>query len=249
MRGLTVLYDSDCALCRGAREWLEGQPKLVPLEFVAAGSEQARSRFPGLAPEDTLREVTVVGTGGEVYRGAKAWVMCLWALREYRLMALRLSAPEMMPVARRVVAWVSKNRKALNRVAGHGPLMPVTFFLSPVVAFPVAFVVYLLGMVFREDLGFAPADPMGLYRFPLSHTWHAFGVTILAGIPLTVILRKHGLFDKGSMVAVGTITGCVFALFSTGHRVEELIASLFSGALIAYSIWRLHTPSEQERAG
>lgn len=111
---LTVLYDARCQLCRKARSWLEDQPKYVPLEFVAAGSDDARRLFPGLDPAWTLEDLTVVSAEGAVYRGAKAWVMCLWALRKYRETALRLSTPETMPVARRLIAWVSRNRLWLS---------------------------------------------------------------------------------------------------------------------------------------
>lgn len=115
---LTVLYDAGCALCQRARAWLERQPKYVPLEFVPAGSEEARRRFPGLDSKKTLADLTVVGPAGEVYVGAKGWVMCLWALKNYRSAALRLSSPEMMPVARRLIAWVSRNRFRIGALTG-----------------------------------------------------------------------------------------------------------------------------------
>ena len=115
---LTVLYDGRCALCRRARTWLAKQPKYVTMAFVDAGSEEARRRFPSLDAGATLEELTVVGSRGEVYRGSKAWVMCLWALRRYRSAALRLAAPGMEPVARRLVAWVSRNRFRIGEAAG-----------------------------------------------------------------------------------------------------------------------------------
>ncbi|HEV2846758.1 MAG TPA: DCC1-like thiol-disulfide oxidoreductase family protein [Thermoanaerobaculia bacterium] len=107
---LTVLYDGRCALCRRARAWLDDQPKYVPLDYVVAGSPEARRRFPGLDHDNTLVDLTVVGMNGEVYHGAKAWIMCLWALKKYRGTALRLATPELMPSARRIIAWVSRNR-------------------------------------------------------------------------------------------------------------------------------------------
>ena len=107
---LTVLYDGRCALCRRARAWLDDQPKYVPLDYVVAGSPGARNRFPGLDHDNTLVDLTVVGMNGEVYHGAKAWIMCLWALKKYRGTALRLATPELMPSARRIIAWVSRNR-------------------------------------------------------------------------------------------------------------------------------------------
>ena len=120
MRRLTVLYDPACALCQRARTWLSAQLQYVRLEFVPAGSELARSRFPGLDHEATLHELTVIGDGGEIYLGVKAWLMCLWALREYRAMALRWSRPDRMPTARRFIGWISHNRRKLNGVISVG---------------------------------------------------------------------------------------------------------------------------------
>jgi len=115
---LTVLYDSSCALCRKARSWLQDQPKYVEMEFVPADSLVARRLFPDLDHASTLQDLTVIGSGGELYRGAKAWVMCLWALKKYRSAALRMSEPEMLPVARRLIAWVSRNRFEIGEAAG-----------------------------------------------------------------------------------------------------------------------------------
>ena len=42
---LIVLYDERCALCRRCRSWLEVQSTLVTLEFLAAGSTEARERY------------------------------------------------------------------------------------------------------------------------------------------------------------------------------------------------------------
>ena len=110
METLTVLYDARCELCRRVRAWLEVQPAYVRLEFVAAGSGEARRRFPGLDHAASLEELTVVSDAGDVYAGAHGWLMCLWALRDYRAWALRLSAPALMPQARRIITWVSQNR-------------------------------------------------------------------------------------------------------------------------------------------
>ena len=86
----------------------------MPLEFVAAASPEARARFPHLDPAMTLEDLTVVGDGGEVWVGAKAWVVCLWALEGKRGLAQRLSTPALMPRARAVVTFVSRHRRALG---------------------------------------------------------------------------------------------------------------------------------------
>ena len=111
---ITVLYDDRCNLCRTARTWLERQRQIVPLEFVAASSPEALERFPFLDPAQTLEDLTVIGDGGEVWVGAKAWVVCLWALEGKRGLAQRLSTPALMPKARVLVSFVSRHRRFLG---------------------------------------------------------------------------------------------------------------------------------------
>lgn len=110
MTSLTVLFDAQCDLCGRISVWLEKQPKYVAMQFIPAASDWALYRYPQLDHRATLTELHVINHRGDVYRGAKAWLMCLWALREYREWALRFSSPEMMPLARRLIARVSSNR-------------------------------------------------------------------------------------------------------------------------------------------
>ncbi|MFD9097122.1 thiol-disulfide oxidoreductase DCC family protein [Streptomyces collinus] len=110
--GLTVLYDAECGLCTHLRDWLARQSQLVPLELVPAGSAEARRRFPGLDPAATLDEVTVIGDAGQVYQGSRAWIVVLWALREHRPLAHRLSTPAGARLARGAVLAAAKWRGA-----------------------------------------------------------------------------------------------------------------------------------------
>lgn len=110
VRRLTVLYDADCSLCTFLRDWLVRQPKLVPLDLVPAASEEARRRFPTLDHRATLDDITVVGDGGQVYRSAAAWIVTLWALREHRRLAHRLSTPTGAKLAKGAVLAAAKWR-------------------------------------------------------------------------------------------------------------------------------------------
>ncbi|MFI7411278.1 thiol-disulfide oxidoreductase DCC family protein [Streptomyces sp. NPDC049627] len=112
VRRLTVLYDADCSLCAFLRDWLAKQPQLVPLELVPAGSDEARRRHPGLDHGATLDEITVVGDAGQVYRGGAAWIVTLWALREHRGLAHRLSTPSGIRLARGAALAAAKWRGA-----------------------------------------------------------------------------------------------------------------------------------------
>lgn len=116
IRHLTVLYDANCPLCRAARRWLESRAQVVPLQFLPAGSDAARQRFPGLDHDATLQDLTVVADTGELYVGDGAWLACLWALDSYRELADRLAQPHLLPVARRVVAAAAAVRER-TRVA------------------------------------------------------------------------------------------------------------------------------------
>jgi predicted DCC family thiol-disulfide oxidoreductase YuxK len=94
---------------------MEGQRALLRLEFLAAGGPHARGRFPKLASPEAPEELIVVDDEGGVYRGSDAWILCLWALDDYREWSYRLATPKLRPLARAAFAWVSSNRHALSQ--------------------------------------------------------------------------------------------------------------------------------------
>src|SRR5262249_5850309 len=114
VKQLIVLYDPECGLCRRIHEWLLDQPKYIDLAFVAVNSEEAFFRFPQLNHSLTTADLTVISDRGAIYWGPKAWLMCMWALRAYREWSLRLSSPELLPTAKRVLSMISQNRYKLE---------------------------------------------------------------------------------------------------------------------------------------
>ncbi|WP_457031162.1 thiol-disulfide oxidoreductase DCC family protein [Kitasatospora sp. P5_F3] len=114
VRRLTVLHDPHCGLCRRLTHWLRGQRQLVPLEFVEVAGPEARRRFPELDHDASLGEITVVADTGEVWRGAHAFVTCLWALAEHRSLAARLGTPAGLPLARAAAFAASRYRSAVG---------------------------------------------------------------------------------------------------------------------------------------
>ncbi|MER6913826.1 DCC1-like thiol-disulfide oxidoreductase family protein [Streptomyces sp. NPDC000594] len=109
--GLTVLYDAQCPLCVHLRHWLQRQHQLVPLRMVPAASEEAQRLFPGLDHHGTLREVTVIGDRGQIYRGQSAWIVCLWALSDHRSRAIWLATPAGRPFVRVTMLAAAKYRE------------------------------------------------------------------------------------------------------------------------------------------
>ncbi|MFF7243460.1 DCC1-like thiol-disulfide oxidoreductase family protein [Embleya sp. NPDC008237] len=120
---LTVLYDADCPLCTALCDWLARQQTLVAVDLLPADSPRAHNRFPELDHAATLRELTVVGGGGEVWSGAAAWVTVAWALRAYRGLSHRLATPMGMPVARAAVLAAAR----IRAVTRSEPLPPYPY--------------------------------------------------------------------------------------------------------------------------
>ena len=74
--------------------------------------------FPGLDQITGTNDLAVVSDAGEVYLNNHAWIMCLYALEEYRDWALRLASPLLLPFARTAWEALSKNRGAISNWLG-----------------------------------------------------------------------------------------------------------------------------------
>jgi predicted DCC family thiol-disulfide oxidoreductase YuxK len=118
-RELWVLYDAGCGFCCRCREWLEGQSWKVPLRFLDRDAPEAEERFPGLRVISGARdELAVADSCGNYWLGAKAWLVCLWALRDYRAWSRRLASPMLRPLARRLYSMVSSSRYGIAEAMG-----------------------------------------------------------------------------------------------------------------------------------
>jgi predicted DCC family thiol-disulfide oxidoreductase YuxK len=115
MNALTVLYDGSCGFCVECARWLHSQKQLLRLELLSSSTILARTRYPTLLGPGSAEELVVVDDDGGVYRGTHAWIMCLWALRDYRSAAEKLARPALLPLARAAFALISRSRKPLSR--------------------------------------------------------------------------------------------------------------------------------------
>jgi predicted DCC family thiol-disulfide oxidoreductase YuxK len=115
MKRLYVLYDPNCGLCTRIKFWLVRQPAYVAVHPIPAGSPQAARLFPALPQSGKPGELVVIGDNGGVYFGDHAWIMCLYALRDYRATAKRLSSPALQPLAREAFTFISRYRQSISR--------------------------------------------------------------------------------------------------------------------------------------
>ena len=111
MRRLTVLYDARCGLCSWARRWARGQPAFVELVFLGGRLLRGPPRFPGLDRAGRARGADRrKRRRGRLPRADDAWIMCLYALEDFREWSLRLATPALRPMARQAFALVSRSR-------------------------------------------------------------------------------------------------------------------------------------------
>jgi predicted DCC family thiol-disulfide oxidoreductase YuxK len=110
MGSLTVYYDGRCGLCCATRDWIARQKQLVKVQCLPATEPGA--------------ELTVISDDGRIWEGDEAWIVVLWALRDYRHWSHHLSRPSMRPVARAMFAKLSEYRGALSCAPGLQPEIP-----------------------------------------------------------------------------------------------------------------------------
>jgi predicted DCC family thiol-disulfide oxidoreductase YuxK len=115
VKDLYVLFDAECALCQTCRAWLARQPAFIRLVFIPLQSAGLAQRFPGIEALKPSEQLLVVSDRGAVYRAASAWIMCLYATRDYREWSQRLAAPALLPWARRVCELLSQHRLSFSR--------------------------------------------------------------------------------------------------------------------------------------
>ena len=118
MNTLYVLYDERCAICKRLKDWLLVQRSWIGLSMIPAGSARAKAMFPGLEQVAGANDLVVISDAGEVYLNNHAWLMCLYALADYRDWARRLANPLLLPLARQAFESLSKNRKAISQWLG-----------------------------------------------------------------------------------------------------------------------------------
>lgn len=116
VKRIEVFYDGRCGMCCTFHEWIHGQRRSFGIEFVPYQSSDAEKIFPGLNTLDPAREMIVRTDEGTLYRGAEAWVWCLYSCADYREMARRLARPMMLSVAIRMCRLLAANRHCLSKV-------------------------------------------------------------------------------------------------------------------------------------
>jgi acetyl esterase len=115
----TLIYDGECGFCMRSMELLRRWDREHRLRYVPFQDEAAVARF-GVALPALAAAMHLVLPDGRVYAGADAAPEILKLLPGKRWLAVLFAVPGIMPIARRVYAWIARRRRCLvrGRLAG-----------------------------------------------------------------------------------------------------------------------------------
>ena len=111
MKVIKVYIDERCQLCRNLAGWLTNQPAYLKIEIYQ--SKDGKTQHPEIS-EHFGEELVVINDQGEVFLGAEAWIICLFALKNYREWSVKLSSPILKPLARKAYYLIANNRLTLS---------------------------------------------------------------------------------------------------------------------------------------
>ena len=95
MTKLTIFYDQKCGVCCQVKAWMLEQPVYFPVLFIPFDDPTALEILPELPSLDPAGQIVVAADTGEVYRGADAWITCLWTLRNWAWLGQTVQPPGM----------------------------------------------------------------------------------------------------------------------------------------------------------
>jgi len=110
----TLIYDGECGICRAAVQRLRRWDREQRLRFVPFQDGAVVARF-GVSLPALAAAMHLVLPDGRVFAGADAVPELLRLFPGKRWMAPLFRVPGVLPVARRVYAWIAARRHCLVR--------------------------------------------------------------------------------------------------------------------------------------
>ena len=110
----TLIYDGACGICQQAVALLKRWDREHVLRFVPFQDEVAVARF-GVALPALAAAMHLILPDGRVYAGADAVPELLRRLPGKRWLAPLFRIPGVLPIARRIYAWIAMRRRCLVR--------------------------------------------------------------------------------------------------------------------------------------
>ncbi len=109
---IVVIYDADCAVCRGGVRWLKrrsvGGFRYTPCQSLEI------SRYPQIDQKDCMQAIYIVLPNGDVYHGAEAIPHLLHRLKGWRLVAGMLKKWPLKIISPVIYKWIAEHRYAIS---------------------------------------------------------------------------------------------------------------------------------------
>ena len=113
----TLIYDGECGICQQAVALLKRWDREHVLHFVPFQDEAAVARF-GIALPALAAAMHLIVPAGRVYPGADAIPELLRLVPGKRWLSPLFRIPGVLPLARRIYAWIAMRRHCLVRGIG-----------------------------------------------------------------------------------------------------------------------------------
>lgn len=113
---LTVLYDAECQLCRGAAARLRRLDRWNQIELIPVQDDSVPRRFPALDRQRALTAMAAIDARGIVF-GVDAYARIGALLPRWRRVAWLLRVPGLHALAAAAYSAVARNRYRWNREA------------------------------------------------------------------------------------------------------------------------------------
>src|SRR5262245_26796514 len=105
----TIIYDGSCGFCRDSVEWVRRRDHAGRFDFVAFQDAVRATRF-GIPVPILAAALHLVRADRMVFSGADAAPEILRLLPRWRAVAWVFAVPGVLPIARRVYAWIAARR-------------------------------------------------------------------------------------------------------------------------------------------
>lgn len=110
----TLIYDGECGICRQSVDLLKRWDREHVLRYVPFQDTAAVARF-GIPLPRLAAAMHLISAGGRIDSGADAIPRLLELLPGKRWLAPLFGIPGVLPLARRIYAWIAMRRHCLVR--------------------------------------------------------------------------------------------------------------------------------------
>lgn len=109
-----LLYDGDCPLCRGVRDWVARSVRPGTIEFVSCQSQDLHLVAPEVSYDVCMEAIHLILPGRRIYVGEQAFERLLPLLRGKAWLRHTFKVPGLRFLARLSYRYIARHRQELS---------------------------------------------------------------------------------------------------------------------------------------